>query len=75
MIMTDTKQCPYCSEDILTTAKKCKHCGEYIDGELRKARVESTKQEKIVVEQKSSGAVKFLVILAIIALIAALTGM
>ena len=74
-MMTDTKQCPYCSEEILITAKKCKHCGEYIDGELRKARVESTKQEKIVVEQKSSGAVKFLVILAIIALIAALTGM
>ena len=73
--MNDTKQCPYCSEEILTTAKKCKHCGEYIDGELRKSRAESAKQEKIVVEQKSSGAVKFLVILAIIALIAALTGM
>jgi uncharacterized membrane protein YvbJ len=74
--MSETKQCPYCSEEILETAKKCKHCGEYIDGELRKARAaSSSKQEKIVVEQKSSGAVQFLVILAIIALIALLTGL
>ena len=73
--MSELKQCPYCSEEILITAKKCKHCGEYIDGELRKARMTSSKQDKIVVEQKSSGAVKFLVILAIIALIALLTGL
>lgn len=25
--MTETKQCPYCSEDIIATAIKCKHCG------------------------------------------------
>ena len=52
--MPDTKQCPYCSEEILTTAKKCKHCGEFIDGELRNARVESEKRENIVREQESS---------------------
>jgi hypothetical protein len=23
----DTKQCPYCAEDILAAAVKCKHCG------------------------------------------------
>ena len=51
--MSETKQCPYCSEEILETAKKCKHCGEYIDGELRKARAaSSSKQEKIVVEHQ-----------------------
>ena len=27
----DTKQCPYCSGEILTTAKKCKHCGEWLN--------------------------------------------
>ena len=27
------KNCPYCSEQILSTAKKCKHCGEFMDEE------------------------------------------
>lgn len=27
----ETKNCPYCGEEILTTAKKCKHCGEWVD--------------------------------------------
>lgn len=26
-----TKNCPYCSEEILSTAKKCKHCGEWLE--------------------------------------------
>jgi non-specific serine/threonine protein kinase len=26
----DTKECPFCSEEIKTTAKKCKHCGEWL---------------------------------------------
>ena len=25
------KNCPYCSEQILSTAKKCKHCGEFMN--------------------------------------------
>jgi predicted nucleic acid-binding Zn ribbon protein len=29
----DTKQCPYCGEEILAVAKKCKHCGEWLDKE------------------------------------------
>ncbi len=24
--MSETKQCPMCSEEVLATAKKCKHC-------------------------------------------------
>ena len=28
---TDTKNCPYCGEEILAVAKKCKHCGEWLD--------------------------------------------
>lgn len=31
MTSNETKQCPFCSEDILTTAKKCKHCGEWLE--------------------------------------------
>jgi hypothetical protein len=30
--MSETKACPYCSEQVLTTAIKCKHCGSSIDG-------------------------------------------
>ena len=26
----DTKECPFCSEEIKTTARKCKHCGEWL---------------------------------------------
>jgi len=27
----DTKQCPYCGEEVLAVAKKCKHCGEWLE--------------------------------------------
>jgi hypothetical protein len=27
----ETKQCPFCGEEILAAAKKCKHCGEWIE--------------------------------------------
>jgi hypothetical protein len=30
-----TKQCPFCGEEILAHAKKCKHCGEMLDDALR----------------------------------------
>lgn len=29
----ETKNCPYCGEEILATAKKCKHCGEWLTEE------------------------------------------
>jgi predicted RNA-binding Zn-ribbon protein involved in translation (DUF1610 family) len=33
----DTKDCPFCGEEVLAVAKKCKHCGETIDVTLRAA--------------------------------------
>lgn len=29
--MEETKNCPYCGEEILAIAKKCKHCGEWLN--------------------------------------------
>ena len=58
-----TKKCPYCSEEILVDAKKCKHCGEYLTNDVKPA------PQKVVVENKSSGAVTVLVVLAIIVLL------
>lgn len=37
--MAETKQCPYCGEEILAIAKKCKHCGEWLDGSKPQASV------------------------------------
>jgi DNA-directed RNA polymerase subunit RPC12/RpoP/membrane protein YdbS with pleckstrin-like domain len=34
----ETRECPYCGEDILAKAKKCKHCGELLDSSLRAER-------------------------------------
>jgi predicted RNA-binding Zn-ribbon protein involved in translation (DUF1610 family) len=28
----ETKDCPFCGEEVLSAAKKCKHCNEFFDG-------------------------------------------
>jgi DNA-directed RNA polymerase subunit RPC12/RpoP len=30
----ETKDCPYCGEEILEVAKKCKHCGEFLESNI-----------------------------------------
>jgi hypothetical protein len=37
----DTKRCPYCSEIIQAKAIKCKHCGEMLDGQRKKAKLDT----------------------------------
>lgn len=32
----ETKECPYCKEEILEKAIKCKHCGEFLEQQLDK---------------------------------------
>lgn len=36
MTEKETKDCPYCWEEILATAKKCKHCWEFLDWTQKK---------------------------------------
>ena len=72
----ETKNCPYCSEEIIKTAKKCKHCGEYLDDTLRNERKKDSHQvqpKEIIVKQKSSGLVTFMIVLVIIVLIGIIT--
>ena len=39
----ETKQCPYCGEEILAIAKKCKYCNEWLDKEA----IEPKKKKKV----------------------------
>lgn len=34
-MVTDTRECPFCSEPIKAAAKKCRYCGEWLDGYTR----------------------------------------
>ena len=44
----ETKQCPYCSEDILVTAVKCKHCGEWLNVNTPLAKKKKPQNMKVV---------------------------
>lgn len=35
----ETKNCPYCGEEILKAAKKCKHCGEWLEEKTEKVSI------------------------------------
>jgi hypothetical protein len=43
----DTKNCPYCGEEILAAAKKCKHCGEWLDKEVNMPKETLVKKQEI----------------------------
>ncbi len=47
--MNETKNCPYCGEEILAGAKKCKHCGEWLEEEPKPVTVKPEPQSPITV--------------------------
>ena len=50
-----TKNCPYCGEEIMATATKCKHCGEWLDQEEEQANTTETAElENETDEQQSA---------------------
>ena len=44
--MNDTKNCPYCGEEILIAAKKCKHCREWLKNEDTTTAKEASNSKK-----------------------------
>lgn len=53
--MPETKNCPYCGEEILVVAKKCKHCGEWLDGSHQNEEVKpSVSSPKVEVKPQQS---------------------
>lgn len=56
--MAETKICPYCGEEILSTAKKCKHCGEWLDKSAKPSGVTSAARPQTSSDTASSEQVK-----------------
>ena len=66
------KKSQYCAEEIASEAIKCKHCGELVTDEAK----EEKKQQEVAVKKESrSGALTWLIVLGVIALLVALIGL
>lgn len=49
----ETKQCPYCGEEILLAAKKCKHCGEWLEEKTAAKPVETMPEQPAAPQSES----------------------
>ena len=47
-----TRACPFCGEQILSSAIKCKHCGEFLDGRGKQAPTPKPKKTGVLVENE-----------------------
>ncbi len=52
---SDTRECPYCSEEIKRAAKKCKHCGEFFGGgkPIKPVQPTATKPQRVLTADDS----------------------
>ena len=41
-MINNTKQCPFCGEEIQATAKKCRHCGEWLEDSVSNTKNQAT---------------------------------
>lgn len=41
-MINNTKQCPFCGEEIQATAKKCRHCGEWLEDSVSNTQNQAT---------------------------------
>lgn len=49
----ETRDCPYCGEEILLKAKKCKHCGEFLDGQPSDPKPTSPSKKSTVITENT----------------------
>ena len=46
-MINNTKQCPFCGEEIQATAKKCRHCGEWLEDSVSNTKNQATTKTPI----------------------------